>query len=250
MSKIIVNGIATEHRDEGAGKTILMLHGWQDNLHTFDRLAAELAHKYRIVRLDLPGFGGSESPRDPWAVRDYTEFVQAFSRKLAFEPHGLLGHSLGGRVAIMAVSSSILVPAKLILVASAGVAERNSMRSAALYLVAKAGKAVLSGPHLTMAREQVRSWFYGAIGSDYASAGHLRHTFRNIISEDLSAAAAMIRVPTVLIWGSEDTETPLVEGRRLASLIPQSKLEIIEGAGHFVHRERAGKVADILYSFL
>ena len=79
--KIIVQNLATEYRDEGSGKTLIFLHGWQSNLHTFDNLASPLKNYYRVVRLDLPGFGGSEMPKETWDLNKYILFVCDFIQK-------------------------------------------------------------------------------------------------------------------------------------------------------------------------
>ena len=73
--KVIVNNLATEFEDEGTGPVLLFLHGWKDSLKTFAPLVPGLASDYRVVRLDLPGFGGSEMPSRPWSVSDYVAFV-------------------------------------------------------------------------------------------------------------------------------------------------------------------------------
>ena len=72
--KLIVYNLATEYTIEGAGGTALFLHGWQDNLHTWDSLASLLAPMYRVVRLDLPGFGKTELPRETWNLYNYIQF--------------------------------------------------------------------------------------------------------------------------------------------------------------------------------
>src|SRR4051812_20826260 len=96
IMKVIVEGLATEYLDEGEGQTILMLHGWSDTIHTFDPILRHIT-KYRIIRVDLPGFGGSERPTSTWGVEEYARFVLAFCKKLECEPDVIMGHSFGGR---------------------------------------------------------------------------------------------------------------------------------------------------------
>ncbi len=88
------------------------------------------------------------------------------------------------------------------------------------------------------------------IGSDYADAGALSDTFVRIIAEDVSASARMIEMSVLLIWGADDTQTPLAEGRRLSSLISQSTLRVINKAGHFVHKEHPREVARIIKEYM
>ena len=91
---------------------------------------------------------------------------------------------------------------------------------------------------------------YGLIDSDYLSAGALKETFLKIIAENLSSSAENIAAPALLIWGANDAETPLADGKRLSRLIHGSELKTINGAGHFVHREKPKEVAELIRKFL
>lgn len=229
---------------------MLFLHGWQDDLRTFDVLASLLSADHRIVRLDLPGFGGSETPRSAWHLDDYTMFVRDFVDKLGMKVDVLIGHSLGGRIVIKGISGGVLDADKIVLIASAGVARRNILRSALFLILAKMGRLLTAMPPLTRVRGSLQRGLYKYLGSDYLAAGPLKETFRNIIKEDLSVSTRAISRPTLLIWGSEDTETPLRDGRRMATFIPGAALEVIPGAGHFIHREEPRKVSELIRKFV
>lgn len=248
--KIIVQNIATEYLDEGTGKVILFLHGWQDNLHTFDSLASFLSPTNRIVRLDLPGFGESEMPKENWDLNDYVQFLASFIQKLNLSVETLVGHSFGGRVAIKGTATKNLQAHKIILISSAGVARNRTFRNSILKVFAKIAGWITWMPPLVFWREKLRQKIYRLIGSDYPNAGTLKEVFLKIISEDLSASAEKITTPTLLIWGANDAETPLSDGKRLSKLIHHSKLKIISGAGHFIHKEKPQEVAKLIQEFL
>jgi pimeloyl-ACP methyl ester carboxylesterase len=248
--KIIVQNLAVEYRDEGAGKTILLLHGWQDSLHTFDALTNFLSQTNRIIRLDLPGFGQSEIPKKTWDLDDYVELVKGFIQKLNLPIEALIGHSFGGRIAIKGAATQKLQPNKIVLINSAGIAKNKTLRNYILKVGAKIIGWTTYVPPLVFWREQLRKKIYKFLGSDYLNAGAMQETFLKIIGEDLSASAPKIVTPTLLIWGENDTETPLSEGQRLTKLIPDSKLQIIKEAGHFVHQEKTQKVAELIQKFL
>ncbi|MEN9561613.1 MAG: hypothetical protein RIQ56_886, partial [Candidatus Parcubacteria bacterium] len=144
--KIIIEGLATEYLDEGEGPVVLMLHGWKDDMHTFDQIVPPLLSHYRVVRLDLPGFGGTEIPKRTWQVSDYARFVDAFVQKLRIDVDVLIGHSFGGRVSIKGVGTGLLKPKKLVLIASAGIARKRKLRNKLLTLGAKIGKVVTAVP--------------------------------------------------------------------------------------------------------
>jgi pimeloyl-ACP methyl ester carboxylesterase len=245
--KVIVKGLATEYSDEGSGPVLLMLHGWGDSLHSFDSLVHHLGG-YRIIRLDLPGFGNTELPRGEWDVGDYARFVAEFCSKLALQPQYLLGHSFGGRIIVKGMSNSILSAQKLTLIGSAGVADRPTVQNKAFMAIAKMGKLMLK-PFPKSWYLNLRRELYKVTGGDYVSAGALSETFVNVINEDLSKDAPQISAPTLLIWGEDDLVTPVSEGKKLKHLIPNSELYVLPGAGHFVHQQKTDEVTVLIKKF-
>lgn len=249
--KIIVNNLAIEYTDEGTGPVIVMLHGWQDSLHTFDALAEPLGSKFRVIRPDLPGFGGSEIPRTAWDVGMYTQFVAALVAKLKVEPYAYIGHSLGGRIMLKGLGGGGLQAEKAVFIASAGLAKTATVRNRLFAAAAKTGKTATAVWPLTKLRPALQARLYQRAGSDLLGAGPLKQTFLNIVREDLSQAARQVDVPALLIWGELDDQTPLADGQRLAhSLMPQATLKVINGAGHFVHHSHALQVEAQIKEFL
>lgn len=241
--------MAIEYSDEGSGKTIVMLHGWADNLHTFDAIVRELPN-YRIVRLDMPGFGGSERPRETWGVGEYVAFVRDFLQKMNITEYALVGHSFGGRVAIKGVGTEALYPTKVVLIASAGIKKDRTLKNEILRVVAKAGKALTLVPPFSAYRQQIRKRLYTSIGSDYFAAGSMRDIFLKVVGEDLLHYAKQIRVPALLVWGSEDRSTPVANGEKIHRAINGSQLKVIEGASHFVHQEHPQQIAQYIKAFI
>ena len=248
--KIIIQNLAIEYADAGAGKIILCLHGWQDNLHTFDNLVSTLSVANRIIRLNLPGFGESEMPKESWCLDDYVGLVKNFIQKLNLDIDIIIGHSFGGRIAIKGAATNQLASAKIILIGSAGLAKGRTGRNVSYKIISKLAGIIAYIPPVLFWRNNLRRKMYKMIGSDYLAAGPLKKTFLNIISEDLSDSAKKITQPTLLIWGEDDTETPLSDGKKMASIIPNSKLEVIKNAGHFVHKEKTAEVAESIRKFL
>lgn len=247
--KIIVQNLVTEYQDEGTGEVMLFLHGWQDNLHTFDLIAPLLLPIGRIVRLDLPGFGKSETPKEDWGMDEYVRFVSDFIQKLNLHVNTIVGHSFGGRIIIKGVATKNLQARKIILIASAGIANNRNARTVILKVITKICGLIIPISPLRFWREKLRRKMYRSIGSDYLDTGALRGTFLKIISEDLSACAKKISMPTLLIWGENDSETPLSDAKRLSQMIRGSALKILHGAGHFVQRDSYGEVAKLIRDF-
>lgn len=250
MMKVIIQNIATDYTDEGSGPVMLFLHGWQDNLHTFDALARRFAASRRIIRFDLPGFGESEMPKMAWDLDNYVQFVADFIKKLDIQVDVLVGHSFGGRIIIKGTAGETIKVNKIILIASAGIARKRTVVNSMIKILAKIGGLVTYIPPLIFWREEIRRKLYGLLGSDYLEAGALKRTFLKIIREDLAPIAGKITKPTLLIWGSDDTETPLADGKRLSELISNSQFEVISSAGHLVHKEKTEEVAALIKKFL
>ncbi|MDO8481632.1 MAG: alpha/beta hydrolase [bacterium] len=248
--KCVIGGLVIEYEDNGSGNTVVMLHGWKDNLHTFDNIASSLSNSFRIISIDLPGFGGSDAPPGSWTLDDYVKFVKDFFIKLNIKPDILVGHSFGGRIIIKGVATKVFSVKKIVLISSAGVARRKTVKNFILTVLAKIGRVATSIPPISFWKQSIRKELYEAIGSDYFRAGAMSGTFLNIIREDLSAIARNISVPTLIIWGEKDDTTPISEGKRLNQFISGSKLQVLNGAGHFVHRERPTEVAKMIREFI
>ena len=78
----------------------------------------------------------------------------------------------------------------------------------------------------------------------------MRETFKKIIQENLVSDARAITIPTLLVWGDKDTETPIAEAHRLKDAISGATLEILRGADHFAHQAQAKEVAEKIYQFI
>lgn len=248
--KIIVNNLAVEYEDHGKGPVMLFLHGWQDNLHTFDALVSMLSESWRTIALDLPGFGKSEFPKSAWGLSEYVEFLKAFLEKVKVSPDVLVGHSFGGRIFIKGLGTKTFSGNKVVLIASAGISKTGTARSVLFRIAAKVGKIITSVPPLSLMRATLRKKLYDQAGSDYMNAGALKETFLKVVREDLSHEAHSIEIPALLVWGSEDAETPLSDGETFARLIKGATLQVLQGAGHFVHQERSQEVAQSVKNFL
>lgn len=250
---VIIDGRLINYRDEGQGRVILMLHGWGTRVQTFDELARQFVQQYRVVRLDFPGFGGSEKPNDDWDVGEYARFVGQFLKKLNISAVDvIIAHSFGGRVALKGVGTGVLSPQKLVLIGSAGVRQQSdSLKRSAYRSIAKAGKALTSLPGLSGVRQKLRRKLYDSAGStDYLESGAMQQVFINVINEDLQEFARRITIPALMIWGENDTETTVAEAKILHECIEHSKLIIVPNTGHFVYTEASEKVLQEINEFI
>ena len=247
--KVLVHGQLIEYKKEGKGSPVLLLHGWGSSLATFDELAAYFVKKkHTVYRFDFPGFGGSPAPATAWSVGDYVAITQAFIAKMKLKHIDVIaGHSFGGRVIIKGVATGALDAHRLVLMGAAGIKPRRSAKKLAITIVAKVGKAALSLPGLGSVREKMRGTLYAAAGStDYLQAGAMQQIFLNTIREDLRHYLPEVAIPTTLIWGENDTETPVRDGEIMQREMQQADLHVISEAGHFVYADAFPTVCDIL----
>jgi pimeloyl-ACP methyl ester carboxylesterase len=228
------------------------LHGWGANLGTFDQLASHLAQKFRVIRFDFPGFGHSPKPDEDWSVNDYARITRDFLQKLKVkEVHAVIAHSFGGRIVIKGISLDYFQPRKVVLIGTAGVKSRQSIKKNIYKGIAKAGKFVTSLPILKKAQPVLRKRLYSTVGSmDYLQAGQMKKIFLNTINEDLLPEVAHIVQPTLMIWGENDTETPLKDADSMLKLLKNGQLIVIPNTGHFVYIEANERVIKELESFL
>jgi pimeloyl-ACP methyl ester carboxylesterase len=248
--QVIVDALLTHYEQSGTGRTVILLHGWGDNGEGLYDLRTQLAKSYHVIALDLPGFGGSQAPSQAWGLSEYGQFVQAFLGKIGVERiWAVIGHSNGGAIAIRAVAHDWLKPERVVLLAAAGIRGVYKGRNRAYRFVAKTGKAAAK-PLPKSLQNRLRKKLYATIGSDMLVAEHLQETFKRIVSDDVREDAQKVLVPTLLIYGESDTQTPIVYGEQYHQLIPDSTLEVLPSVGHFVHLERPEVVVKAITGFL
>lgn len=244
-----VAGLRTRHYVRGSGPPILVLHGWGACIEAVLPILNGLAPLATVHALDLPGFGQSELPPDPWGVEDYQRFLAAFMDQVGIERASIVAHSNGGRIAIRMAATEPQRVAKLVLVDSAGIRPKRTWRYRRRVAMAKVGKYAaryLGGPG-----ERLRAVLVGRAGSaDYLAAGAMRPTLVRLVNTDLREYLPRIGASTLLIWGSNDTDTPVDDARLMESLIPDAGLVVLEGAGHFSYLDQPARFATVVRHFL
>ena len=124
---IDIDGLNINYTDEGNGKSVLLLHGWGGSIQTMMAIGNILKDKFRVISVDLPGFGKSGIPEVPWDSYDYAECIYKFIQKLNLSGLIVFGHSHGGRISII-LASKYEVVRKLILIDSAGIIPKRKAK--------------------------------------------------------------------------------------------------------------------------
>jgi len=249
--QVIVDDLLTNYQQtSGKNLNILFIHGWADSIAGQKSFIDDISRIGNVLALDLPGFGTSQVPGRAFSLLDYAKFVRDFCDKTGFNKIDLIiGHSNGGAIAIKIVSLNLLNPKKLVLLGASGIRDGRSSKKTALAIVAKAGKIITSPLPKTM-KKQIRSKAYKTIGSDYLVAEHMQETFKNVVSEDMSDDAKNINIPTLLIYGQDDDQTPPKVGLKYHEIINGSEIELVGGAGHFVQLDKPQIAGDLIRKFI
>ncbi len=232
---------------------ILMLHGWGANIKLFSQIINHLSPYFRVIALDLPGFGESDEPKEPWNVDNYVDFVIKFCEKIGIKSCFIIAHSFGGRITIKLMSRDNLPfkVEKIVLTGSAGIRPKQSAKSKFKTKCYKIGKKMLSSKICQKLMPNALENFRKKNGSaDYNAASPvMRQCLVKVVNEDLTELIPNINVPTLLIWGEKDDAVPLSDGQLMEKLISDAGLVVFEGCGHFAFLEQGGRFCRILDSF-
>ncbi len=249
------HGLPVHYEQFGSGNDVLMLHGWGGCIASFAPITEHLCKKYRVTVIDFPGFGETPSPNEAWSVSDYADMTEEFMERVFQTPCDIISHSFGGRVSIVMAARNHGNIRRMVFCDAAGVRNKLSMKTRIKVFAYKFGKRLSKSK--TVCR--ILNWFGYDLKSriaksgsaDYrALSGVMRQTFVKVVNEDLTPLLRRITVPVLLIWGSEDKDTPLWHAKVMEKQIPDAGLVIYEGAGHFAYLERAAAVNRVLDTFL
>jgi pimeloyl-ACP methyl ester carboxylesterase len=203
---------------------VVALHGWGRTHADFGRVL----EPYDSIAVDLPGFGATPPPPEPWGSPEYAALVADVLRELR-EPPVVIGHSFGGRVGIHLAATAPELIRGLVLTGAPLIRTTVSATPKAGYRVARwlNRRGVLSDAHMDAARKK-----YGS--SDYANASPaMRAVHVKLVNENYDAQIEAACGPIELVWGDDDTAAPLDGARELQRRLgDRSALTVVPGAGH------------------
>lgn len=223
-------------------ETVVILQGWGTDLGVYDSVASSINEKYRVVQFDLPGFGGSDEPREAWNVDAFADFFCKFMEALEIKKAILIGHSYGGRVIIkLAARESLPFEIdRIVLIDSAGVLPKRSFSQKMKIRRYKILKKILNLKLVYfLFPELIDDWRSRQGSADYRNATPMmRNCLVMAVNEDLTPLLPKIKQETLLIWGDKDTATPIGDAKIMDEMIPNSGLAVIPGTGHFSFLEQ------------
>jgi pimeloyl-ACP methyl ester carboxylesterase len=262
-SFVEIDGQRVHYVESGRGEPVLLIHGWNGSTFDMRYTIPELAQRYRVIALDLLGYGFSARPASgDYSAGGLASFADRVMDRLQIDRAVVLGHSMGGAIAMrLAVSYPRRVD-RLVLVASATGDEMRRGRTAGMLIrpllpvltslflrrgiVRRALLGVVHDPAL-VTPEFVEGHF-----RPMRVKGHLRAQSKQLSDrrKDPPLDASQITQRTFIMWGEHDRVIPLSTGLRLAEEIPRANIAIIRSAGHLPLEEQPDECNKLLLQFL
>jgi pimeloyl-ACP methyl ester carboxylesterase len=250
---IAVNGRDVHYYTAGQGEPLVVVHGGGADARSWLRNIEVLAEKYTVYAPDLPGFGQSQPLEGDYYIPEMAEFVESFADSLGLKYYYLMGHSVGGGVALHCALRSPQKVKKLVLISSLCLGREIALwvRVATLparfitsliietYKVARWLVGTLLIPvEMVMPRSPISL----SLGRHISTVKEQTVVLANRLSE--------LVMPTLVIWGKHDEVVPVRHAYTAAQVIPQCQLKVFEHCGHNVHRDEIGEFSRLLNGFL
>ncbi len=229
---------------------VLLMHGWGCDHTTVSSIANALNQKLRVYNVDLPGHGKSSEPPTPWGVEDFTSLMEKFVETVGIKNPIPVGHSFGGRISILMSSRNPI--SKMVLVDAAGIKPKRNIKYYVKVYSFKTAKKILP---LLLGRKYggklIQVWRGKAGSADYRNSSPImRAVMSRCVNEDLKSAMPSIKASTLLIWGENDTATPLSDAKTMEKLIPDAGLVSWQGCGHYSFLDNPIAFRSVIRNFL
>lgn len=250
--EIKIEGLKINYDESGpdSDTPVILMHGYGCNYTTVASIANSLSSERKVYSIDLPGHGKSDEPPTPWGVEEYTDLIEKFCKALKIERPVLIGHSFGGRISILMGSRNDI--SKIVLVDAAGIKPRRSLKYYLKVYSYKGAKKLL--PLILgnkTGKKLIDNWRKKAGSSDYNnSSPMMRAVMSRCVNQDLKLYMPSIKAPTLLIWGENDTATPLRDAQTMEKLIPDAGLVSFPGCGHYSFLDNPAQFKAVIRNFI
>lgn len=250
---ITIDSLNINYIKKGEGENVLIIPGWGTTIDVYMPLIDYISSYATVYCLDMPGFGKSQEPTESFNVDKYVDFIQKFIKSQNITKLNLIGHSNGGRIIIKLMNKKDLDFSvdKIVLIGSAGIVHKKSSTQKFKIKTYKTCKHILNLKPIKLLFPNLLTKLQNHFGStDYKNASPvMRETLVKLVNEDLTKYLPNINVPTLLIWGENDTQTPISDAKIIENLIPDSALINVKGCSHYVFLENPSYVNIVINNF-
>jgi pimeloyl-ACP methyl ester carboxylesterase len=273
LEEIVLHGHRVSFRRSGSGPALVLIHGITGSSRTWDEVIPPLAERHTVIAPDLLGHGESAKPRGDYSLGAYASGIRDLLIALDVDRATVVGHSLGGGVAMQFAYQFPERVDRLVLVSSGGLGEevhmllRAATLPAAEYVLPLLCAEPLRNAGASVARLLGRAGLrpnrdLEEMARGFASLGDMEarqafvHTVRAIMDISGQRVSARDRlylaatVPSLLIWGERDRMIPVAHGRAAHEAMPGSRCIVYEDAGHFPHLDHPWRFASDLLEFV
>jgi len=266
---INIKGINIRYTVRGSGAPVLLLHGIGEFLEIWWSNIEPLSEHFTVYAMDLPGHGLSDKPAINYTLPFINEFLSDFMGEMGIEHAHFIGHSLGGIIALSMATNLPEKVDKLVLVDCGGLARETPFmyRLAAIPLV---GELLVKPTVKSSMRRRIEGAFYNPDvvteemvekSYEFMKMPEVKRAMLKIMRNNVGLRGLypesimtdklhLVKAPTLLIHGEQDTLIPLAHARNAAKLIPNARLEVLKECGHVPHIEKTTEFNKIVIEFL
>jgi pimeloyl-ACP methyl ester carboxylesterase len=273
LRRLTLHGHRVAYREAGSGPAVLLIHGITSSSKTWSRVMPSLARRFTVIAPDLAGHGGSDKPKGDYSLGAHASGLRDLLLTLGHDRATVVGHSLGGGIAMQFSYQFPERCDRLVLVDSGGLGRDVSrlLRAATLpgsefVLPLLAATRLLDAGEFAgrllnraglRARTDLEEIARGhATLSDAAARAAFVHTLRAVVEPGGQRVDASNRlylaqhIPFLLLWGERDSIIPVAHGRAAHKLVPGSHLEVFADSGHFPQLDEPERFIDVLVDFM
>ena len=272
LKNLDLHGERVVYVDEGSGEVLLLLHGMAGSSQTWRSVIKPLSRRFRVIAPDLPGHGDSTKPRSDYSLGAFAVLLRDLLDELGVTRATIIGHSLGGGVAMQFLYQHPDYAQRLILIGSGGLGPDVGLT---LRLLSAPGAElimpIIAPRQVLTAGDRVWSWLRKAgieaprgeeiwrsysTFSDAPTRQAFLRTLRSVVDYRGQAVSALNRLntrtelPIMAIWGEKDAIIPVKHAYAAQQARPDIRLEVLAGVGHFPQVERSAEVVELIEDFI
>ena len=253
--KMKVGTLDIHYLHGGEGDPLVVIHGGGDGAKAWLENLVELSNHYTIYAPDLPGFGHSHPIGDSFHISEYVEFIEGFTQSLELERFHLMGHSLGGGIALHFALKFPHKIKRLVLVSSMFLGKEIALWArflsspAFVRSLGEAGIAIFKAVGWLIKLFYAPFEFIVPFSRVKMGVGKAVMTLQGQTVVLLNRLSELV-MPTLLIWGARDGIVPARHAYAAAKVIPECHLHVFEGCGHSVYKQKVQEFSQLLLEFL